>query len=421
MINVRYGIIVMVAFSLTAVGWADPYTHFLFEQYGPQGSGSRLSLASVTEESMSSRDIYLGMASIPLCIVNGVAYEPSHAGQLSAIDLATGQRRYIAPGTSPGTVFAYANTKIYAVVPGKEKKAILRIYDLAKQTYRDLMTISEWDVHRCPNINISPDGEKLAYLTARNEDGYQLRVVNLRTKEVKEAGAPIRFVPWPYSSVPMYPPHVWIDKRILLVASQEKLGKSTTSYSLGPAQVSLTAVDSATGESRKVASLAETRSPARVGLYMPLDGYPTLVVKGASFYDPKRYRVDLNSSTLIALADPPPLDEHRSGDFRFAGNSSPQKVFHRDKLIEQAKHIMGMGVSPDGRSAVWSITDSLAGPDDWELRYYNADEKIVRTVEGANPIRRPVLWLSENDLIPQKETLSKPVDGWQAFSFTHAP
>ena len=80
-----------------------------------------------------------------------------------------------------------------------------------------------------------------------------------------------------------------------------------------------------------------------------------------------------------------------------------------------------MGVSPDGRSAVWSITDSLAGPDDWELRYYNADEKIVRTVEGANPIRRPVLWLSENDLIPQKETLSKPVDGWQAFSFTHAP
>ena len=412
---------------------AAPYTHFLFVQYGPQGRGSRLTLASVTEESVSSRDIYLGNAEIPLCVVNGVAYEtyPRYQGQLSAVDLATGVRRYIVPGTPKDTAFDCAGARIFAALRTGEKEAMLRVYDLSNQTYRDLLTIPQW--RRFHRLTASPDGKRVAYFGYGKGNGWQLRVVDVRTSEVEEAGPPIRFRTSPLASwSPAYPPHVWADEKTLLAASQEStetrikllaraqeaLGRKKPLQGWERTRVSVTAIDTATGKYRRIGPLAEKIEACRITLYMPSHGCPTLTRWYAGL---ERYRVDLASSRLVPVDDPPPLDEHSGGDFRFGGHGRPPGVYHKDKLLEGPNHIAGMGSSPDGRSAVWASTDSARGPDRYELRYCNADEGIVRTIEGARPIRDRVLWLTEADLAPRKIAPSEPADGWKAFSLTDTP
>ena len=124
-------------------------------------------------------------------------------------------------------------------------------------------------------------------------------------------------------------------------------------------------MDVATGQLTEVLTLPEWQRYLGEPRMRPLgeDRVPRIVLGELG-----QYRIDVKNKRLME-------DNTVRGEYRYVRGREPEKLFYRDTLLAEGKSIPGVGVSPDGRRAVWLT--ARYSPSEW--RYHDAAEGKIRT------------------------------------------
>ena len=404
------------------------YERFAFTQIqpGPSGGVTRtLVLAHVTPDAIELRDICTGVdTGAPLCVNRGIAYTYGQYG-LRAIDFSTGLSTTIAKTIRP---YAQVPGRFYSLQRQGEVTAV-RVYDLEKRAYRDIMSFS--DEYSPRRIAVSPGERYLAFLTladlpAEDDDGgplHELTVIDLKNGTLSHPCAPITYWSPSIASRPTdSPPCLWADANTLLTVQSEQgeisfsgqvIPVDAPSGPAGEAEIAvgipslinrIIRINVATGDVQEVGPIPANAefTFARLRTSKP-DDLPYMEADRISYY------VDVANCDLIE-------DDHVGGAFRRLRGESGEDdhVFHAEHRLDSACTINKMRVAPDTQRAVWFALDLPEEPYTGFVRYYDCRQGLVRTVVQGHLEWYPV-WITEEDLSPDVAPCTLD-DGWLPFN-----
>jgi hypothetical protein len=341
-------------------------------------------------------------------------------GSLIAIDTQTGSVDKIASVdtlcTGPGT--------LYEAIRERDT-ATIRVYDFAKQAYRDLIRIP-WNTW-ISDVEVSPDNRRLAYFDPKHStdsagvttvwsNAQTLHVVDFESNMVTPVGEPVGHLePSTSSRIGGAPPFLWLDSTTVLVtsANTSQYGGDVTRpvFRLDDMKRALYAINVDTGESMELLELPGTHMHdvrVRPGEW---DDVPIVDASNLG-----RFLVDVDRRSLSEY-------DGIGGVFRLTRTPNGWTLYDGAKLVSAIAGGEEHAVSPDGRQVVWAENrqyPTITSDGTYvvsTLRYYNADQGNVREVNGGW-FRAPYpgwrCWLSDEDLAREPESAPQE-EGWIPF------
>src|SRR5574340_503063 len=160
---------------------ACPFDRLLYIRHNEKDHAAvsdTLVLCRVAADGFEQRDVYtqgsLAAGWHALGVFGGTLYAVK-INDLVAIELATGRAENLCPTVR---TFSYGDGRLYAVVNPRPGETALRIFDFRVRAFRDVgpMAIDAL-VHR---IAVAPDHKRLAFFSAKRQDGAQLPASSAR-------------------------------------------------------------------------------------------------------------------------------------------------------------------------------------------------------------------------------------------------
>jgi len=380
------------------------YDHFLYLRHDvdPKDGMAKtdtLVLVKVTRDTFVQRDLFtqsnLHIGWKPLGVVGGKVYAIA-IDRLLAIDVAT---RQVEIFPSRIQCHVYDSGRLYALVAGKDGKLSLRVFDFRTRSYRDVCAPDfAWPA---PPLAVSPDHKRVAFFKARGHAlptrPFELNVVDLAAGTVRRVGGMVRSRVFETGAgmVANGPPFGWLDPKTILFVPD------VTREDGFPIHVRVATMEATTGRMTDVVSLPRWRRRLGEPILRPPgdDGCPRVVIRGLG-----QYRIDVRAGRLVE-------DDRIGGDYGWVRGRAPERLYHGNTLLAEAREIRDVAVSPDGNRIVWMWKAGRWNQP--QLGYHDVWGKTVRIVlrqwfpEG-------LLWAAAEELA--RVEAPKPPDGWTALA-----
>ena len=384
-------------------GSDSKYDHFLFISHNKPDEGRRtktLVLAKNTPEGFQLQEIDTDRNVInrweeTFGVVGGKLYAKHGEGELSAINLATGQAELIASDDDDsvysllnvyaGHSYVYEEGQLYGQAGSDDEGVMtLRVLDFRTCAYRDIIELE--DELEYTTLAISPEHNRLAYFV-KDPNGNLLTVVDIASGQVTHPIAPIEFEIPHISSLNWYaPPLVWIDANRVVCIRTEVWGRN-----IGEATNKVAIIDVTTGEMEDVVALPGNPHARFFGMTQKYkQAGPRIRISNFG-----EFSIDLEERKLIE-------DETVHGDYLV----SDEYLFYDEQELGEPSGHKDLEISPDGERAIWISEGKLFYHD-------SASEAAVPVMEDSNAAGG-LLWLRAEDLkAPAVMTDIPP--GWTAF------
>ncbi|MHC4212410.1 MAG: HEAT repeat domain-containing protein [Planctomycetota bacterium] len=379
------------------------YDHFLFISHNKPDEGRRtktLVLAKITPEGIQLQEIDTERNVIyrweeTFGLVGGTLYVKHGEGELSAINLATGQTELIASDDDEsvysllnvyaGHSYVYDEGRLYGQAGSDDEGVMtLRVLDFRTCAYRDIIELE--DELEYTTLAISPEHNRMAYFT-RDPNGNLLTVVDIASGQVTHPIAPIEFkIPF-ISSLNWYaPPLVWIDANRVVCIRTEVWGRN-----IGEATNKVAIIDVTTGEMEDVVALPGNPHARFVRMTQKYkQAGPRIQISNFG-----QFSIDLEERRLIE-------DETVNGDYLV----SDEYLFYDEQELGEPSGHKDLEISPDGERAIWISEGKLFYHD-------SASEAAVPVMEDSNAAGG-LLWIRAEDLKAPAVAADIP-EGWIAF------
>ncbi|MHC4621673.1 MAG: TolB-like translocation protein, partial [Planctomycetota bacterium] len=382
------------------------YDHFLFTRGDQTDGGKSINtpvLARITAKGFEFRDIDMRgkfayrLGEGLLCVVAGTLYARHGKGELSAMNLSTGQTELLASDDDDsvysllnvygGHSYVYDDGRLYGQAGKDEGEMTLRVLDFRTHAYRDI-TILEHELEYT-SLTLSPDHKRLAYF-AQDPNGNLLTVVDVASGQVMHPSEPIKFVIPVISSSSWYaPPLVWADTN-RVVCIRTEVGSGNMNGAVNKVAV----IDVTTGQMEDIVPLPENPYFRFVSMTQKyrLAG-PRIRVGNVG-----QFSIDLAERKLIE-------DDSVNGDYLV---SDGYLFYGEQELGGSIKHdgLEGLEVSPDGKRAIW-ISDG-------KLYYHDSASEAAVPVLQEGSASGGLHWFRAEDLKAPAVAPGVP-PGWIAF------
>jgi hypothetical protein len=278
-----------------------------------------------------------------------------------------------------------------------DKKLAVRAYDLRNGTCRYLAALSNDHVNP---IEASPDGKHLAFSihvpSRKGINLHQLKIIDVSTGKLRNAGAPIRFDPHPTEGLPIDDvPFAWLSNDdILYIQCEGKIqdGSDRSVIMVGKHTDHVKRLNIKTGRAAEVAVVPGQTGKSDIRLYKPANE-PTIKL----FINSNGFVVDIPGKALI-----PEKNDMTLSSFRLRKiDLETFQLYHNTKMLAQKVAGYSVFASPSGSRILWLVYQPIHPTGQQDMYYYDAKVGTTRHVTSLNfasPVAQPVFWFRADDM-----------------------